>query len=209
MDKLFKSIYRETPVSDIDEKSNTVVVYYAAFGNVDGGGDLIMPGAFNKTIQERGPKGKDLIYHFKNHSEAISKPKELIVDDYGLKAIVSFPNTSMGRDTVEEYKFGMWKYHSIGYSTIKEQKSAKANELLELKLYEGGHVTWPMNEAAITASVDLKSMEEFISKSKATDETIKRFELQLAEIKSLLTAPVNATQPTREDLIKALSTFTL
>ena len=209
MDRLFKSIYRETPVSDIDEKSNTVVVYYAAFGNVDNGGDIIMPNAFNKTIQERGPKGKDLIYHFKNHKEAISKPKELIVDEYGLKAIVSFPNTTKGRDTVEEYKFGMWKYHSIGYATIKEQKSGKANELHELKLYEGGHVTWPMNEAAITASVDLKSMEEFIAKSKATDEAIKRFELQLAEIKSMLTVPGDATQPTKKDLTEVFSQFKL
>lgn len=210
MNKLYKSL--ETPTADIDEKSNTVTVYYAAFNNVDNGGDIILPSAFTKTIQERGPNGKDLIYHFKDHKEAISKPKELFTDAYGLKAVVSFPNTTKGRDVVEEYKFGLWKYHSIGYATIRKQKSDRGNELQELKLFEGGSVTWPMNELAITSSVDLKednpilqkllkqmeAIEEFIANSKATDETIISFEAKLAEIKSLITAPKDITQPNIE-----------
>lgn len=214
--KQFKSLYKETPLADIDEKSNTIVVYYAAFDNVDNGGDIISPSAFNKTIKERGPAGKDLIYHFKNHEEAISKPKELTTDAYGLKAVVAFPNTTKGRDTVEEYKFGMWKYHSIGYSTIREQKSDRGMELLELKLYEGGHVTWPMNENAITAMVDLKSdnelikmLQDFIAKSKATDETIQRFEQQLTALQKSVTAPDLSTQPSKEDVMQVFSNFKL
>lgn len=196
--KQYKSIAQQA--TDIDEKSNTVVVYYAAFNNVDNGGDIIIPTAFTKTIQERGPQGKDLIYHFKNHEEAISKPKELIADSYGLKAVVSFPNTTKGRDTIEEYKFGMWKYHSIGYLPIKQQKSEHGNELHELKLYEGGHVTWPMNEGAITESVDLKSMEQFILKSNATDEAIIRIEKMFNELKALITEPPKGTLPSKKEL---------
>jgi len=209
MNKLFKSLYKEVPVKDIDEKSNTVVVYYAAFGNKDHGGDIISKNAFTKTIQERGPKGKDLIYHFKNHSEAISKPKELSTDDYGLRAVVSFPDTTKGRDTIEEYKFGMWKYHSIGYSTIREEQTKEGNILHELKLYEGGHVTWPMNELAVTAEVDLKSMEEFIRKSNATDEAIARMEQLITEIKSLITAPPKSTPPTKQEMLDVFANFKL
>jgi HK97 family phage prohead protease len=206
--KQYKSIAQQA--TDIDEKSNTVVVYYAAFGNVDNGGDMIMPSAFTKTIQERGPQGKDLIYHFKNHSEAISKPKELIADSYGLKAVVSFPNTTKGRDTIEEYKFGMWKYHSIGYSTVRQHKSKAANELHELKLFEGGHVTWPMNEGAITETVDLKAMQDFINKSNATDEAIQLMQKLLqefTELKSLITEPVKPTLPNKKEMLSVFEQF--
>lgn len=203
----YKSHFKETPIADIDEKSNTVSVYYAAFNNVDNGGDVILPSAFTKTISERGPAGKDLIYHFKNHKEAISKPKELIVDSFGLKAIVAFPNTTAGRDTVEEYKFGLWKYHSIGYTTILENKSGVNREIVEVKLFEGGHVTWPMNELATTQEVNLKSMEDFIRNSTATDETIKKFMQELQELKSMITKPQSSTLPT--DIKNVFANFQL
>lgn len=216
MNKEYKSL--STPVADIDEKSNTVSVYYAAFNTVDNGGDIIMPGAFTKTIQERGPQGKDLIYHFQNHKEAISKPKELFTDDYGLKAIVSFPNTTRGRDVVEEYKFGMWKYHSIGYNTIRNQKSDRGRLLHEVKLFEGGHVTWPMHEGAVTAMVDLKAedghiqrllkaLEDMLEKSNATHERLLSIEQQYTELKALITAPENTTQPTVEDFKAVFSKY--
>lgn len=216
MGKLYKSF--ESKAVDIDEKSNVVVVYYAAFGNKDTYHDVIQPGAFTKTISEWGPNGKDLIYHLKDHWEEVSKPKELSQDSYGLRAVVGFPNTTKGRDTIEEYKYGMWKYHSIGYETMKEQKYDDYNDLLELKLYEGSHVKWPANDRAITQLVDLKGadissltkmMEDFIRNSNATDEAIKRMEEQYTELKSLLTEPPKDTQPNMQDYGSVLANFNL
>lgn len=214
--KQYKSI--EQSAVDIDEKSNTVVVYYSSFGSVDKAKEIVTPGAFTKTLKELGPQGKDQIYHFKNHRVEVSKPKELFTDSYGLKAVVEFPNTTLGRDTIEEYKFGMWKYHSFGYSVIKAQQKNDITELLELKLYEGSHVLYPCNDMAVTQLVDLKSddeiltllkkMEAFMSKSSATDETLQRIESQYAEIKSLLTTePIQVTQPSVEDLKSVFNNF--
>jgi len=214
--KKYKSI--EQSAVDIDEKSNTVVVYYSSFNTEDKVKEIVTPSAFNKTIQELGPAGKDQIYHFKNHRVEVSKPKELIPDHYGLKGVVSFPNTTIGRDTIEEYKFGMWKYHSFGYEVVKQQRKGDITELLELKLFEGSHVLYPCNDYAVTDTVDLKSfgddlpvmvkmMEDFIAKSKATDETIIRFENTMNEIKSLITQPPKSTEPSKEEIKSIFNKF--
>jgi HK97 family phage prohead protease len=78
------------------DDSRTITVYYSAFGNVDSDGDIIMPGAFTKSIKENGPGAKNRIWHLFNHStdKPVSKPKELIEDAFGLRAVVKMPNTT-------------------------------------------------------------------------------------------------------------------
>lgn len=206
MSKLFKAIKQE--VTDLDEKTMTIKGYFAAFGNKDSYNDIIVPGAFTKTILENGPQGKDMIYHFKNHWDEVAKPSELFQDAYGLGFVTPLPKSTKGMDTMEEFRYGLWKYFSIGYSTVKEEQRQGYQDLLELKLFEGSHVLWPANENAILTDVDWKGLDELnaframtknreliavyenmLSKSKATDERLRAMEAQLAELKSTTQPP--------------------
>lgn len=58
---LYKSVPLEIKASAKDE--GVYEGYFSIFGNVDDGGDIIMPGAFQKTIQERGKRVKVLYSH--------------------------------------------------------------------------------------------------------------------------------------------------
>jgi HK97 family phage prohead protease len=121
------------------------------YGNVDGGGDVVMAGAFVKTMKDRGNK-VPLLWQHK-------------------------PDTPIGDLTLEDRPEGLWskgqllmalpeaqkayllikakivKGLSIGFETIKDSVEGGVRRLSEIKLYEGSIVTFPMNESALIASV--------------------------------------------------------
>jgi len=185
-------------VVDMADDSKTVTVYYSAFGNVDSDGDVIMPGAFTKSIKENGPQGKNRIWHLFNHStdKPVSKPKELSEDTFGLKAVVKMPNTTLGRDTYELYKDGHITEHSIGFKTVKSQAKTGYNEINEIQLFEGSSVLWGANSNTPTVMVksEIKStlIDEIAKTIKSlrngfyTDETFGLLELKLKQLQQYL-----------------------
>ena len=50
------NFYKKKAVSgapvDMEDGSRVITMYYSAFGNVDSDGDVIVPGAFTKTLKE-------------------------------------------------------------------------------------------------------------------------------------------------------------
>ena len=184
---------------DMADDSRTITVYYSAFGNVDSDGDVIMPGAFTKSIKENGPQGKNRIWHLFNHStdKPVSKPKELMEDAFGLKAVVKMPNTTLGRDTYELYKDGHITEHSIGFQTVKSaERSMGVSEITEIKLFEGSSVLWGANSNTPTVMVksEIKStlIDEIAKTIKSlrngfyTDETFGLLELKLKQLQQYL-----------------------
>lgn len=196
---------------DMADDSRTITVYYSAFGNVDSDGDIIMPGAFTKSIKENGPSAKNRIWHLFNHStdKPVSKPKELIEDAFGLKAVVKMPNTTLGRDTYELYKDGHITEHSIGFKTIKSQAKATANEITEIQLFEGSSVLWGANANTPTVSVksEIKAtvIDEIAKTIKSlrngfyTDETFGLLELKLKQLQQYLAEMEDEESVTSED----------
>ena len=183
---------------DMADDSRTVTVYYSAFGSLDSDGDIIMPGAFTKSIKENGPQAKNRIWHLFNHStdKPVSKPKELVEDAFGLKAVVKMPNTTLGRDTYELYKDGHITEHSIGFQTIKSQSKTMGNEITEIRLFEGSSVLWGANSNTPTVMVksEIKStiIDEIAKTIKSlrngfyTDETFGLLELKLKQLQQYL-----------------------
>ena len=51
----YRNLNNTMSIKDVDTKSRIVAGYFSAFNNVDSDGDLIKPGAFTKSINERGP----------------------------------------------------------------------------------------------------------------------------------------------------------
>lgn len=122
----------------------------AAFNNVDEGGEIILPGAFKKTILERFGRIKVCWQH--DWQQPIGKPLEMREDEHGLyvKAMVS--DTALGRDVRTLMRDGVVDELSIGYDVIKDSWAEVAGRqvraLHELRLYEFSPVTVAMNPLA-------------------------------------------------------------
>ena len=67
MIKLFKGI--DYGFKDVDLKQGIVTGLFSHFNSVDNDGDLVQETAFNKSISERGPMGKNLIAHLLDHKK--------------------------------------------------------------------------------------------------------------------------------------------
>ena len=173
-------------VKEFDFDGRTVEGYAAAFGNIDLGSDIIHPGAFSKTLAERGGKVRFLWQH--DTHEPIGKPIEMHEDDNGLfmKAIIS--DTARGRDALALLKDNAINGLSIGYDAIpggtdfsKNTGGETVRNLRELRLWEVSLVSMPMNEnATITALkedktvIDADEPAEEMETPKDADITLQR-----------------------------------
>jgi HK97 family phage prohead protease len=137
-------------VKDVDSQSRKVKVAISQVGSKDYDNDVIDPGAYTKTLAERGPSGKNLIWHLTDHNpslkSAIGKFSELKMEGDYLVGITTIPNTSWGNDVLEFYKTGHINQHSIGFRTIQsEPVKGEYNLIKEVMLYEGSAVLWGAN----------------------------------------------------------------
>lgn len=122
--------------------------------------ESIRPGAFAKTLTERGDKVKVLFNHgFDAAGQMpLGKPTRLEEDTRGLFYEVPLPDTSLNRDLVPLLRSGAIDGSSFRFSVVREQitegegGALPRRDVLEAKLYELGPVTFPAYEAA-TAGV--------------------------------------------------------
>ena len=218
----FKTI--QESVKDIDKKGRVVTGYFSSFGNVDSDGDVIVPGAFERTIRERGPQGKNRIMHLWQHDpwRPIGKPSELKEDDKGLYFETFMPETTLGNDTLKLYEAGIINEHSIGFRVVDSEQKEGHNELKELMLWEGSSVTWGANEDTpatgvkslftddATLKTEIDRIQKFLRKGDVTDDTFQMLEYKLEQLKLL---PVQAeaepvqTEPT--EILTALQNINL
>ena len=144
-------------VKSIDEDAGTFEGYASVFGNVDSYGDVVMPGAFSKTLLERADRVKVLWQH--DAWTPIGKPIEMREDKAGLYTKSKISQTQVGKDALTLLRDGVVNELSIGYQTIKEgRREDGTRELLEVKLYEYSLVTWAANDLAIVTGV--KSLDD-------------------------------------------------
>jgi len=195
-------------VKDLDTTGRKVVVYASAFGNIDSDRDIVMPGAFAKTIQENGPaSSKPRIKNLWQHDSwsQIGKPLEMKEDSTGLLCVSEILKTEKGDEAMVLYQHDLLE-HSIGYQVMKHYRDEGANvtQLTELKLYEWSAVTWGANPN--TPLVGMKSIDgtaltpvqqaEQLSKrwnkiykalrtGNLTDETCENLELEFKQIQSV------------------------
>lgn len=122
--------------------------YFSIFGNVDDGGDVVHPGAFAKTIQERGRRIK--VFYAHDWSKLIGPPPEVLREDTrGLYAKGRLTLESFwGREAWALMKDGALTEGSIGYETVAGKIEVDENgvrHLREVKLYEISPVPLGMN----------------------------------------------------------------
>ena len=202
-----KAVHFEIKKDDI---AGRVFSGYASTFDVDLGGDIIVPGAFKKTIEGRQQAVKVLW----QHNEPIGKSMRLYEDSVGLFVEGKVSKTRLGDEAIELMRDGVVDQMSIGF-TIPAGKSEISDDGLrvirEVKLFEFSPVTFPMNENAIITSV--KNMRDAIQQGKINDGDVKELSEMLTDIKTLLTTePLQDTQPDVQPseldvLIKALDNF--
>lgn len=146
--------------------------YGAVFGNVDWYNDVILPGAFSKTLEEWASKNKfpPVLWNH-NDSEPIGVYTKIYEDAKGLyvEGRLLIDDVPRAKSTHALLKAGAIDGLSIGYITKKANKQTNGiRELVELGLGEISIVTTPANEESLITSVkskleggELPSLPEF------------------------------------------------
>ena len=148
----YKAVPLELKAASGDE--GLVEGYFSVFSNLDDGGDIMMPGAFDKTLQENGKRIKVLYQH--DAMKLIGPaPMELHPDSKGLYAktrLTISRNGQRGSFWADEawalMKDGALTEGSIGYQSIPARTDYNQNgtrALHEVKLWEISPVPWGMN----------------------------------------------------------------
>lgn len=196
-----KSNYR---LKDIDDKQKIISAYVSVFNNIDSDGDMVMPGAFKKTIAERGPGASRVrIKHLWMHDpyNVIGVPEEMSEDSEGLLVRSRFGTDQFSQDKMQQHIDGLIDEFSIGYQVSQAEKvdgDTPYQKLMEIKLWEYSSVTWGAN--ALTRMIEGKSsikdqlevinermnrLTTALRKGKYTDETAETFEIELKQIQTI------------------------
>lgn len=200
---LYKSI-SESHIKDVDTEKGIVTGYFSAFGNVDSDNDMIMPGAYKKTLSENGNRIKHLWQHDVRYP--LSKPSVIKEDSYGLYFESEISKTSYGKDVLQLYKDGVIDEHSVGFKTEKKQQKNGYTEITEIRLWEGSTVTFGANPNTPFTGMKGASIEDVITKMdnvwKAfrngkfeNEEIFENLEIYFKQLQQLFIELTKTTQP--------------
>jgi HK97 family phage prohead protease len=154
----------------------------SVFGNVDDGGDMVLKGAFTKTISERSSRVKHLWQHKSDEPPtAIIKGLREVGRD-GLPDVIlkQWPEATGGLEVAREYldtpradeilkgiQAGAITEMSFGFDVPKGKSSVQTVEgksiraLHEIRLWECSDVQWGMNPATRAAKSDSEDDSEW------------------------------------------------
>jgi HK97 family phage prohead protease len=201
---------------DVDTTGRKVKVVISEMGSTDSDNDIIDHGAYDRTLNARGPKGANLIWHLTDHNPsiktAIGKFSELYVDKNQLIGITDIPNTSWGNDVLELYKTGHINQHSVGFSTVKAEASKEdggPRVIKEIKLYEGSAVLWGANPNTPTLEAGKGEIKDLVPEvikeldllmrglknGRYTDDTFELIEIRIKQLQDKFLNLVPSTLP--------------
>lgn len=173
------SMYEERSVSDhktltvgldikqFNDDSGEFQGYASVFGTVDSDGDVIMPGAFKRTIQEheaRGTMPKMLWQH--DFREIVGRFTEMSEDQNGLlvKGYL-ITDVTKGREAYALMKEGVLDSMSVGFNIVDSGPSesrSMGRVIQEVDLWEVSLVTWGANpDAKVTNVKAREGIREF------------------------------------------------
>ena len=194
----FKNLSFE--VKDLDTVGRRVKIALAKFGNVDSDNDIIMPGAFTKSIQERGPasesnrKIKFLRYHDFEHE--IGKFEHLEETPDFFIGTAELGRSTKGSDAFLDYQDGIITEHSIGFQMVEGKTEVREDGIRIIKevvLWEGSAVTFGANSETPVFNVakgegkdylqrlneKMNGLTDALKNGKGTDERLIKIEMNL------------------------------
>jgi hypothetical protein len=129
--------------------------YASLFGAEDLGRDVVMPGAFRKSLVKRGPRGVKLLYQH-DPNEVIGTWEEIREDQRGLLVRGQLlSDVARAREVLALMRAGAVDGLSIGYHVVKAEsdRASGTRRLIEVDLWEISVVTFPMLPAARVSAV--------------------------------------------------------
>lgn len=200
-----KNLVRVFEVKALDEDARTFTGLAAAY-SLDQGGDIILPGAFKRTLKDwRGSK-KRIVPLLDAHDRfsvrsVIGKMIDATEVDDGLEATFQVIEGSDGDEVFRRVKGGYVDGLSIGYEAVEirqpstdEARAGVWRYLKEVKLLEVSVVPFPMN---VDARIDLDSVKTMLAKGAAISDTDRQELVEMHEqISALLTKGVDAPPAT-------------
>lgn len=133
----------------------------SVFGNVDLGGDVVVAGAFSKSLADRGSEIPILWQHDARQPIGLGKLKEtnsgLLIEGQLVMSV------ARAKEAYDLMKARVLKGLSIGFDTVKSDMQAGIRYLKELKLFEVSLVSIPMNPAAQILTVKIGNLDAQIS----------------------------------------------
>jgi len=186
-------------------KDRTFEGYASTFGNIDTDGDVIEPGAYSKSIQERFPANKIKVLW--QHDEPIGRPLEMREDSRGLHVVGKISETPRGDEAITLARDGVIDTMSVGFM-IPAGKSdiddRGVRHIREAKLFEFSLVTFPANEQAVITGV--KAMRDA---ARIADQLSNKEQAELLDevknLHALLTGqPANVTATNQPHDVKEL-----
>jgi len=166
--------------------------YGAVFNNVDYGGDIIEPGAFDETLKDWS-KVKIFALH-DDEGLPIGVPLDLWVDAKGLGIKGQISPTSVGMDVRILIRDRVLTELSIGYEPVEyEFDSDGIRHLKKLVLNEVSVVTWAMNPLATID--DYKGLAQAAVREMKEGRKISGTRLQsLKDARDVLTAIIDEVE---------------
>lgn len=163
----------------VSQDSRTISGYAAVFGNVDMARDLIVRGAFAKSISERGVNSttnRKIAFLWQHDmSEPLGKLTKLEEDEKGLYFEAVLDKIPEGDRALEQMKSGTLNQFSIGYQYVWDKteydENLEAFILKEINLFEISVVTIGCNE--LTGFTGMKAEQLESEGNKLTRETEK------------------------------------
>ena len=154
---------REVKFAPVDlktvEADGTFSGYASLFNAVDLGQDLVVPGAFRDSLDERGPRGVKLLFQH-DPNEPIGVWLELNEDGRGLYARGRLmPEVTRAREVLSLMRAGALDGLSIGFRTVqgRTDPASGVRRLDKIDLWEISVVTFPMLPAARVSQVKRKT----------------------------------------------------
>jgi len=146
--------------AEVNDSAGEVTFYFARFDSVDAYGRRMSEKAFNRTLNNN----KDFIYHLLNHNEdtVIGKPIAFGTDSKGAWVTSKLANTEKGKETLELYREGIYKYASFGFYIMNTHEENDVEIVDEAKVIEVSTVLYPANKDATVIAVN-KLLKEDIS----------------------------------------------
>ena len=171
---------------------------YASTWDKDLVGDIIMPGAFTKSINEAFPAKRIKVLW--NHGEPIGMPIEMREDERGLFVKGKISKTSRGDEVLELMRDSVVDTMSIGFTIPagKSELSGDVRIIREVRLMEFSPVTFAANPMA--AITDVKRLGEMLRAQELSDQDKKYLASFVADIQALVKAEPQSTQPASKPL---------
>src|SRR6185369_1292866 len=151
--QLALQVFRPRTTIDAD---GTVEGYASLFGEIDAARDMVMPGAFSRTLKVRGVRRVPMLFQH-DPAEPVGVWLELTEDVRGLRARGKLiPEVARARELFALVRSGAVDGLSIGFRTVKGRidPATRVRKIIDLDLWEISIVTFPLLAGARVRAVE-------------------------------------------------------